>query len=158
MKIYESVISETLLQAFPIQGPSTLMSYAGNLVGLPETLSVAGLLWPCIVEDEGLFFLAQYYSSDNIAQEKEKYQRITQAEKQQLERVSNAMSLGQHFWSENTAVLKNEKLLYALGETLKFFWSMRLKTTFPDKSFIVELGENIAGEEGMVITFYQQWT
>ena len=156
MHIYESVVREDLLQEFPIQGPATLFNYAANLVGLPGTLSVVSLLWPRIVEDEGLVFLAEYYSLEQAVQKSERFKKLTFSEKQQEERTSNAVSLGQYFYSEKIEVLENKTLLDTFGETLKFFWSMRLQNLFPSSEFIIELGENIAGEEGVVITFYHK--
>ena len=60
------------------------------------------------------------------------------------------------FFNEKREILENETLLRAFGETLRFFWSLRLKELFPEKDFIFEIGDNIAGEEGLAITFYQK--
>src|SRR6266567_3407676 len=47
----------------------------------------------------------------------------------------------------------DDVLITAFGETLRFFWSLRLQTLFPDRKFVVEVDEGI--ERGLAITFYQ---
>ncbi|WP_126631192.1 hypothetical protein [Dictyobacter alpinus] len=157
MKIYESIVKESLLSDFPDKGSPTLANYATNFVGLPATLAVASVFWPRIVEVGDLIFLAEQYqpSKDEIGLERYEQKR-TQEERRSLERVMNASSLGQMFYAEKLEILENEQLLDAFGETLKFFWALRLKNLFPDKDFVVEIGDNIGGEEGRVITFYQR--
>ncbi len=49
----------------------------------------------------------------------------------------------------------DDVLITAFGETLRFFWSLRLQTLFPDRKFVVEVDEGIEGERGLAITFYQ---
>ena len=157
MRIYESVVSETLLQLFLVQGPPTLMNYAANLVGLQETLAIAGLLWPRIVEDEELIFIAEFYRPETSPNSgTEGFKKNAQVQGKKIERNINAWSLGQMFFNEKREILENETLLRAFGETLRFFWSLRLKELFPEKDFIFEIGDNIAGEEGLAITFYQK--
>ena len=157
MKVYESIVKESLLSTFPYQGPPTLANYAAHFVGLTETLAVASVFWPRIVEVGDLIFLAEPYQPSKDEVDPGRYkQKRTQEEKRALERVMNASSLGQMFYAEKLEILENEQLLDAFGETLKFFWSLRLKNLFPDKDFVVEIGDNIGGEEGRVITFYQR--
>ena len=156
VKIYESLVSESLLQEFPEQTPQTLMNYAANLVGLPETLAVISVLWPRMIEDNGLVFLAETYHLHPDEYNHERFKGMDKQERQRTERVMNAISLGLFFLSEKLAVVENQKLLDTFGEALKYFWSLRLKLLFPEKTFIVEIGHNIAGEEGQVITFYQK--
>lgn len=155
VKVYNSVIDESLLQEFPEHLP-TLMNYAANLVGLPATLAVISVIWPRIIEDHGLVFLAELHPISDEDRKRERFIGVTSQEKQHIERITNAVSLGQMFYSEKIEVLENEKLLDAFGEALKYFWSLRLQLLFPEKEFIVEIGQNIASEEGIVITFYRK--
>src|SRR5450631_3108063 len=148
VKVYNSVIDESLLQEFPDHLP-TLMNYAANLVGLPATLAVISVIWPRIIEEHGLVFLAELHAVSEEDQKQERYISLTSQEKQHIERITNAISLGQMFYSEKIEVLENERLLDAFGEALKYFWSLRLQLLFPEKEFIIEIGQNIAGEEGV---------
>jgi hypothetical protein len=155
VKVHNSVVDESLLQEFPEHLP-TLMNYAANLVGLPATLAVISVIWPQIIEDHGLVFLAELHPVSNEDRKHGRYIGLTLQEKQHIERITNAISLGQMFYSEKIEILENDKLLNAFGEALKYFWSLRLQLLFPEKEFIVEIGQNIASEEGLVITFYQK--
>lgn len=77
-------------------------------------------------------------------------------EKQKIEHDTNAWSLRELFYQEKTEVINNDLLLKTLGETLRFFWNMRLKQLFSEKEFIFKLEEAIAGENGLSITFYEK--
>lgn len=151
MKIYESIVSDSLLQQFLVKGPPTLMNYAANCVGLQETLAVASILWPRIVEDEGLIFIAEFYHPESLFTEhrNEEFKKRAQTEGQKIEREWNSWSLGHMFYGEKEEILENEILLKAFGEVLQFFWSLRLAQLFPEKKFVFEIGEGIAGEEGL---------
>ncbi|GCE11033.1 hypothetical protein [Tengunoibacter tsumagoiensis] len=156
MEVFESIVGDELLAEFPKKGPRFLTGYAGHFVGLPETLSVVSVLWPRIIEIDGLVFLDyQFQYTETRFKVEPKYSHLSVEEKQHIERLMNACSLGQMFYGESIEVLDDVTLFKAYEETLKFFWSLRLQSLFPTKKFYIETGNNIAGEEGMVITFYQ---
>lgn len=155
-KRYEGIVSESLLNEFEQenQGAPSLMNYAANCVGLQETLAVANLFWPRIIQIDDLVFIAEFYGED--APLHIPSVGYSHEQKQKLERDINAWSLRELFWNEKPEVLNNEALLSAFGETLRFFWSMRLQQLFPEKEFVFEIGEGIAGENGLSITFYER--
>lgn len=151
MKIYESVVSDALLDHFSQQQGRTLMNHAANTCGVEEVLATAALLWPVIVEDEGHVFVAEFYT-----QSLEQLKKQFQYNKQKIERWVNAWSLADFFLLADSPSVHNDALITAFGETLRFFWSLRLKTLFPDRDFVVEVSAGIEGERGLAITFYQQ--
>jgi hypothetical protein len=150
MKVYESVVSDTLLSHFHRQEGHTLMNHAANVCGIEETLAVASLLWPTIIEDGGYIFIAEFYTQD-LEQLKKQFKNI----KSKIERWVNAWSLADFFLLADSPSVHDDVLITAFGETLRFFWSLRLQTLFPDRKFVVEVDEGIEGERGLAITFYQ---
>jgi hypothetical protein len=76
--------------------------------------------------------------------------------KQKIERWVNAWSLADFFLLAYTSSVEDPQLLEAFGETLRFFWSLRLQTLFPNREFIIEIGEAIEGENGLSITLYEK--
>lgn len=160
MKIYESIVSETLLSHFPDVRGQTLMNHVANSYGIEETLAITSILWPTVVEDEGHFFIAEFYH-EGLHRLKDQFQH----EKQRIERWVNAWSLRDFFFryqhhrageSVLPSALDDPALLQAFGEVLRFFWTLRLHMLFPDREFVVEVGENIEGENGLSITFYEK--
>lgn len=151
MKIYESVVSDTLLDHFSQQQGRTLMNHAANACGIEEVLATAALFWPVIVEDEDCVFVAEFYTQ-SLEQLKKQFQN----DKREIERWVNAWSLADFFLLADTPSVQDDALIAAFGETLRFFWSFRLKTLFPNRDFVVEVSEGIEGERGLAITFYQR--
>ena len=96
------------------------MNYAANLVGLPATLAVISVLWPRMIEDNGLVFLAETYHLPPDEYNHERFKGMDKQEKQRTERVMNAISSGLFFLSEEPAVVENQKLLDTFGEALKY--------------------------------------
>lgn len=41
-------------------------------------------------------------------------------------------------------------------EIFTYNWTQRLKELFPNKSFLVEIGDEIMGELGLAITVYEE--
>jgi len=151
MKVYESVVSDTLLQHFQEQRGRTLMNHAANSVGIEDTLAVSDVLWPTIVEDDGHVFIADFYNK-NLERLKAQFHN----DKRAIERQVNAWSLADFFLLASSPSVDSDVLITKFGEVLHFFWSLRLKTLFPGREFVVEVGEDIEGERGLSITFYEK--
>jgi hypothetical protein len=151
MKVYESIVSDTLLARFSEQRGRTLMNHAANSCGIEETLAVASVFWPCIIEDEGHVFIAEFYT-----QQLGELRKQFQNDKRKIERWINAWSLADFFLLAQSPSVDDDVLILAFGETLCFFWSLRLKMLFPDRDFVVELGDALEGERGLTITFYER--
>ena len=75
-----------------------------------------------------------------------------------IERMFNLHRIEDLFFpqtSESIQLLNDTQLVEALGVALKRFWELRLQTLFPERTYVVELGDGI-GEDALAITFYQQ--
>lgn len=151
MKIYESIVSESLLAHFQNPSGKTLMNHATNACGIDESLALAAVFWPKLVEVEGCVFMAEFYTqpfSDLMKQ--------FQEDKTRIERWVNAWSLADFFLLSSSPSVQDDTLISAYGDVLRFFWTLRLQTLFPEENFIVELAEEIEGERGLAITFYKE--
>jgi hypothetical protein len=160
MKVYESIVSETLLSHLPEPRGRTFMNHAANSYGIEEALAMASLFWPTIVEDEGHVFIAEFYNP-GLEILKEQFHH----DKRKIERWVNAWSLPEFFYRYQryqsqdippASAIDDELVVQAFGEVLRFFWSLRLKTLFPDREFIIEVGDAIEGEAGLSITLYEK--
>ncbi len=151
MKVYDSVVSNDILQHFQEQQGRTLMNHAANSVGIEDTLAVSNVLWPTIVEDDGYVFVADFYNQ-NLERLKTQFDNNKRA----MERRVNAWSLADFFLLASSPSVDSDVLITKFGEMLHFFWSLRLKMLFPEREFVVEVGENIEGERGLSITFYEK--
>lgn len=160
MRIYESVVPESLLSH--LAGWDTLREkgytwadYATNTSGLAQTLSVINVLWPTVVEDEGCVFIGKFYRESRMGYLREHIGN----DKRQIERWVNAWALTDFFRSDQFSgapELEDDALLAAFGNALQLLWMLRLQELFPDREFVVELGENIEGEDGLAITAFEK--
>jgi hypothetical protein len=158
-RVYESIVSDSLLTHFPVQRGKTLLNHAANTSGIEDVIAITSLLWPEIAEEEGYVFIAEFYTQ-NLHNLKERFG----ADKQKIERWVNAWSLPQLFFKYQQydaseppppSAIDDWTLVEAFGEVLQYFWSLRLKLLFPQREFVVELGEGIEGESGLAITLYE---
>lgn len=155
---YEGVVSDDLLEQFSgWRGAraldATLLTYLINEGTLEAALTCASLFWPPLLEDDDLVFLAEFYHPEQLPRHRARFGN----DRSRIERFVNAMALADFFFKQHTddSILDNVDLLNALGRALQFFWSMRLQVLFPDRQFIVEVGDNLEGENGPTITFYE---
>ena len=47
-------------------------------------------------------------------------------------------------------------MLYEFAKAIQYFWQKRFDELFPDKNVVVEIGDDIMGEEGVTVTVYQK--
>src|SRR5258706_7164123 len=159
MQAYDSVVHGDLLDHFSgWQGTravdTTLRDYITNQGTLEAAIASAALFWPAIVEDEGCFYLATRYERDDLESVRAHFAN----DKRRIENWVNGWALADFFRAQQFAgdpVLDDEELLGAFGRALQLFWSLRLKTLFPTRKFIVEVSDEIEGEDGLSITFYE---
>lgn len=159
MHTYNSIVHDDLLDHFPEwEGTralgTTLLDYLTNRGAIEAAVAYASLFWPAIVEDEGLVIMARYYHQDQIPALRTRFAD----DKRRIERWLNAHSLREFFMAQQFSgdpAGADEELVSAVGQALQLFWSLRLKTLFPTRTFIVELGDAIEGENGPTITFYE---
>lgn len=137
MQIHESIVPEALLTHVP--GWSELYqekgyrwaSYATNNTGLIQTLAVANLFRPTVVEDEGCVFIGMFYREPHMHELREQFGD----DKRRIERWVrvNAWALTDFFRSDQFASapeLGDEALLATFGNALQLLWSLHLQTVF----------------------------
>ncbi len=47
-------------------------------------------------------------------------------------------------------------ILRSLQRQFSIFWQLRVNSLFPSRDIVVEIGEEIMGEEGLTVTLYQK--
>ena len=159
LQIYGSLVDDDLIDRLPgWEGMrslgTTLPDYFTNVGTLETAVASVALFWPAIVEDGELVLLAKYYRQEQIPELRAQFAN----DRRRIERWLNACALREFFRAQQFAsapALADYELLTAFGQALQLFWSLRLKTLFPTRTFIVEVGEDIEGEDGPTITFYE---
>lgn len=129
------------------------LEYQRNMTNLAQTLSVADLLWPPLIEVEGCVLL----NAGAGLQQSLQSLRDLYGTDRNVERKFNMMRLAELVTTttdEQAALIYDDDLITAFGDVLHEMWSLRLSRAFPERSFRVEMGGDI-GEEGLAITFYQ---
>lgn len=129
------------------------LEYQRNITDLAQTLSVADLLWPPLIEVEGCVLLNAGVGLQQSLQSL----RDLYGTDRNVEREFNMMRLAELVATttdEQTALIYDDDLITAFGEVLREMWTLRLSRAFPERTFRVEMGDDI-GEEGLAITFYQ---
>jgi hypothetical protein len=151
MEIYESIVFNDILKKFKSQCGSTLMNHSFNTCGIEQSISIASVFWPRIVEENGHIFISEFYNN-NLDELKLKYNN----DRKLIETAVNSWSLADFFLEASDESVHNDFLIEEFGRILSFFWNMRFKELFPNKNIIVETGLEIMGERGLTITVYQE--
>lgn len=153
MKKYPSIVSNDLIAIFPTPFPLdySLPNFVSNCVGLESILTCAGLFCPEIIEIDGVI-----YRCENNNGKIEPYDGYGK-DKRTLEMVNNVFSFNDSFLSTITdAASDNEVLMTEFSNVLKYFWGIRLKSLYPNKTFeFIITDDGLYGEEGFCMTFYE---
>lgn len=158
MRVHEGIVPDDLVRCFPgwehDESGASLADYQINFVGLEQLLAAANRLWPTVIEDGNLVLIGGRYHPDYVQQMRTQFEN----DKTRIERWINARELIDLFMGDRFAghpALQREDLLRAVGEVLTFFWSLRLKILFPNRTFVVEVSDTIEGASGLAITVYE---
>jgi hypothetical protein len=127
------------------------MNHVANTCSIDNFIAVSSILCPEIIEIEGYIFISEFYHN-NIQELKKQFDN----DRKKIEQWVNSWSLGDFFVAAYTDSIENERIIKQFGNVLVYFWERRLNELFPDKKIIVEIGENIMGENGLTITIYQE--
>lgn len=151
MKVYNSIIDKNIIKHFKKERGDTLMNFAANTCGIEETLAIASLFCPEIIEEKGYIFISEFYNGGLEEIEKQfKYN------KRKVEMFVNSWSLADFFLQASDESVHKDEVIEEFGKVLQYFWDKRMKELFPDKEIAVELGDEIMGERGLTITVYQK--
>ncbi|CAR42441.1 TPA: hypothetical protein SLE41_003620 [Proteus mirabilis] len=153
MKNYPSIVSNDLIAIFPTPFPLnySLPNLVSNCVGLEAVLAYAGLFCPEIIEIDGAIYRCE--NNDGKMTPYEGYGK----DKKTLEKVNNVFSFNDFFLSTTEdAACSSEVLMTEFSEVLKYFWGIRLKSLYPNKTFeFIITDDGLYGEEGFCMTFYE---
>lgn len=149
--IHESIVAESILSEFRNQMGKTLMNNAFNTCSIEQFLSVSSVLWPSIVEVEGCLFVQEFYNGGfEILQEQ------FDGDKKKIEQFVNTWSLGEFFLMARDESVDNDIIFDEFCKVVKFFWTLRVRQLFPNRTVIVETGDALMGENGIAVTMYQE--
>lgn len=149
MKKYKSIINEKILNDFSeIQGRS-LMNHVANSYNIEMAIGFASLFCPEIIEVDNCIFISEFYNG-NI-DELKKYYKNTR----DIEMFVNSWSL-QSLIKDCGSLDHSVNYIDEFAKAIQYFWQIRVNLLFPNRNVIVEIGNEIMGEEGLAVTLYQK--
>lgn len=151
MKIYNSIANNKILSQFLDIRGDTLFNNFQNTCNIEQAISCSSLFWPEIIEVENCYFISQFYNNFDIKELKHKFNNDIR----EIERRVNVWSIADLFLTSQTDSIQNDAIFDEFTKILKFFWELRFKELFPEKTFVIELGYEMYKERGMAITVYQ---
>lgn len=151
MEVFKSIANDGILGHYKQIRGRSLMNHASNTCGIEETIAVASLYCPEIVEVNGCIFISEFYNG-NI----DRLEKLYGGDRLEIEMFVNSWSLSGFFLLANDESAWNDEIVEEFGKILKYFWDRRLKELFPQREIVVELGYEIMGEIGLTITVYQK--
>lgn len=72
-----------------------------------------------------------------------------------IEMFVNSWSL-QSLVKECDVINSSDDYIEEFAKAIQYFWQLRVNSLFPSRDIVVEIGEEIMGEEGMTVTLYQK--
>lgn len=126
---------------------------------LDGTLASAALFCPDIVCVKDYVFIKMFL--ENADDDKTLIKMVEELEgrynycRKDIEMAVNSWSLGDFFLKDNDLLPSSDEVMQKLGETLCYFWQMRVQQLFPERKVVVELGYELMGELGLCITMYE---
>ena len=148
MKKYKSIINEKILNDFSeIQGRS-LMNHVANSYNIEMAIGFASLFCPEIIEVDNCIFISEFYNG-NIDELKKYYNNT-----KDIEMFVNSWSL-QSLIKDCESLDHSVNYIDEFAKAIQYFWQIRVNLLFPNRNVIVEIGNEIMGEEGLTVTLYQ---
>ena len=149
MKKYKSIINEKILNDFSeIQGRS-LMNHVANSYNIEMAIGFASLFCPEIIEVDNCIFISEFYNG-NIDELKKYYNNT-----RDIEMFVNSWSL-QSLIKDCGSLDHSVNYIDEFAKAIQYFWQIRVNLLFPNRNVIVEVGNEIMGEEGLAVTLYQK--
>lgn len=124
-------------------------SFVNMKADLDTALAFAKFFCPDVLIIEGCFILKDKYSENLYKAWKVDCKNI----KMDIEKMMNIYSIRDFFHINHKDSENEEDKIVALGNVLKYFWSMSFRQQFPDKLIIVDIFEEDDGE--LFITVYE---
>jgi len=149
MKKHQSIIDEKILLDFSDIRGRSLMNHVANSYDIEAAVALAALFCPEFVEDDGCIFISEFYNGN--VENLRKYH----GSNKEVEKFVNSWTLG-HLLRTNDDLDYEVGYIDEFAKAVQYFWQMRLNELFPDRDVVVEIGEDIMGEEGLVVVVYQR--
>lgn len=158
---YRSIVDNNIMQhILNNEWSKNLVHYGLQKNQIDGTLAAAALFCPEIICIKDYVFIKMFlYNYDNeqeLLMMVEKLERQYNYCKKDIEMAINSWSLADFFVDTSTQTIFDEEIFYHFGMALQYFWQMRVNVLFPNKSIVVELGNEIMGELGLCITLYEE--
>lgn len=162
MNIYNGLIKKELLKEFSsyYAGLDSYFNYVGNHVTLEGVLACAGLFSPDFIEIDNRIYLLEnlaFKNENEIQQYFSLAKNIVGNNPIEIQKYINRLELGNFFLMAKSPALDNDKLFDKFAETIQCFWQQRLTLLFPNRNFDFLIQEDLFGEEGLNLTFYENF-
>ena len=138
---------------------SSLLYYATDTCGMDGLIAAAHFFTPEIVSCKGYIFIKEFLNCDSdekILKTVEDLEKQYNYDRKMIEMSVNSWGVGDFFLGHSEDIYDNEEVIYQFAECMAYFWKKRIDEVLPGNKVVVEIGEEIMGEYGISITFYQK--
>jgi hypothetical protein len=149
MRKYESIINSSIMNEFTQLRGKTLMNHVSNSYDIEAAISFACLFCPDVIEEDDCIFIAEFYDGDMEGLKK------CYKTRKEIEMFVNSWSL-QELLVDNSELNYDIDYIGEFAKAIQYFWQIRMDKLFPDRNVVVEIGEEIMGENGTSVTVYQK--
>lgn len=125
------------------------MNHVANSYDIETAISFASLFCPEIIEVDDCIFISEFYNG-NIMKLRKLYKNT-----KDIEMFVNSWSL-QSLVKECDVINSSGDYIEEFAKAIQYFWQLRVNSLFPSRDIVVEIGEEIMGEEGLTVTLYQK--
>lgn len=151
METHPGLFSPEIMLGFPSRTAAfNFGEWVANHVGLEQVIGLAGFLEPEFVEFRGHLFW-----NSRIPQEAASLRTNFGNDAETVERYFNVICLAEFFLFSADDAVDEPKLVLAFGELLRHFWGRALAARFPEREYRFEIADDLYGEEGLCLTFWQ---
>lgn len=138
----DNIVKEFFVKKEESNGIFDWWDFINEKSDLATSLGFAKLFCPEMMEVDGCYVLKHRYNAKNFNEWKESGLTL-----EELESVTNMYEITD-FFTTNLIVDENySEMIDALGEVLKYFWTLTLKNRYPNIPFVVNLYEDYEYEE-----------
>lgn len=158
MKRYPGIFPNELMQSFPSRTAAfNFGEWVANHVGLEQVIGLAGWLEPEFVEVRGHVFWDSRMAETGMFRDESSINLRNSYgdDPETVERYFNVICLAEFFLLSADAAVEEPELVSAFAKVLHHFWGRALRHRFPEREFRFEIAEDLYGEDGLCLTFWQ---
>lgn len=159
VKIYKSIVDNKIIQEIrEASWCSDLFQYAIDKCKIDGMIAAAYMLCPNIIQVKDYIFIEKFWNHNTTESMEyiKKLEKQYDFDKKMIEMSVNSWSIGDLFIGDINEMMNNDNVLIQFGDTLVYFWKMRVRELFPNRNIVVETGHNLVGEFGLCITMYEE--